>query len=291
MLEFFVPPGIGDISWLYSKLTQLARERRIGFRIGASSVNRSGPFVDLLPDIVNLGYGDHLYPYPHLSPDEDLSRLDDGVYGICANPYLEAGRKLQAIYSWQPTDYHYPLRISDAERQQAASFIDERHGRPRIGLYASSSMHRGEWSFWEVHDWLVFVQMLSSRYPEAAFYVIGAEYDDRTMLIAGEMARLKWNVANGVGRFGIGATIEVIRRLDYFFSFPSGLGILADVVNTPCLMWYPRWNKDLFIDTYADPVNVDLGRHLNQLYVEPNEAFCYFLARGEKWLLERSEHA
>lgn len=70
----------------------------------------------------------------------------------------------------------------------------------------------------------------------------------------------------------IGVTIETIRRLDSFVAYPSGLGILGDVLDTPTVMFYWPDFHDPFINTYADPKNVASGRHLNLLFCPPNDA-------------------
>ena len=87
----------------------------------------------------------------------------------------------------------------------------------------------------------------------------------------------------------IGTTIEVLRRLDYFLAYPSGLGILCDVVDTPCLMFYWPNFHDAFLNTYADPANVASGRHLNLLFDTPAKALATYARKGLAWTLKRRQ--
>jgi hypothetical protein len=87
-------------------------------------------------------------------------------------------------------------------------------------------------------------------------------------------------VINAIG-LNIGATFWLLAQLDYFFAFPSGLGILADVVNTPCMMWY--WSNiqnPKFLDCYADPENVASWRHINLPYNTVEQSLLVFDTQG-----------
>lgn len=287
-LKLLVPSGIGDISWVYSKVLDVAKVRDVSFSIAASHLYRAEGFVKMLPHVEYVGPGGHVWPYQILDMDTDLSKLDDGVYGICANPFLESGIKLSDIHPHQPTHYHYPLNIPAWCSLEASKFVTS--DQPRIGIYTSSYQQHAiesHKSLWCVDEWLIFLTKLESLYPDATFYFLGAEYDDKCVELAKEAACLKFKTASGVGRFKIGTTIEIIKRLDYFFAFPSGLGILADVVDTPCMMWYYRWDKDGFLDSYADPVTIAAGKHLNLLFASPDESFKLFCEKGRKWLDHR----
>lgn len=288
-LKLLVPSGIGDISWVYSKVLDVAKTREVSFSIAASHIYRAEGFVKLLPHVRSVERGTHGWPYQILGCGADLRRVPDGAYGVCANPFLEAGIKLANIHPYQATHYHYQLNIPASCSREADEAVTA--GPPRIGIYTSSySQHliKSHKSLWCVDEWLVFMTKLERLYPTATFYFLGAEYDDKCIELAQEAARLKFKVFSGVGKFEIGTTIEVIKRLDYFFAFPSGLGILADVVETPCMMWYYRWDKDAFLDSYADPINVVSGKHINLLFASPDDSFNLFCEKGQAWLNQRA---
>jgi hypothetical protein len=287
-----VPPGIGDISWVYSKILDVAKKKKIAFIIESSPPPRSKPFVDLLPHIENLGYTPNGWSIPkHLPYNTDLSTLEDGYYKLFVNEWLEQGIKLADIFPNQSTHYHYDLKTSAEDKNQASIMADTwMQGYPKIGFYASN-YHHGPMGFWDYPEWVDFLEQIRKIYPDVCFVAIGAEYDRKSILTYEQLKLKGFNVWSAIGTFNIGATIELIRKLNYFFAFPSGLGIMADVVDTPCTMWYWKgctgaWGgcMDTFINSYADPKNVESKRHINLLYNTVSESIEYFKSHGMQWI-------
>lgn len=245
-MRIYVPPGIGDISWIYSKVGHLPDLEFVVSDDG--SPRRSEAFIDLLPNVRFGGY-EIVPPTVPIVALDDVPR--DGEYAIC-NPFLESGIPLGRVWPSLPTNYYYPICGSEEDVAMAESVITQ----PTIGIYCSSYKHRGG-GLWSVDQWVEFMRAVD---PGARWVVLGADYDDKSHEVAAASGAI-----NLVGRAGLGATIEVIRRLDYFFAFPSGLGILADVVRTPCTMWY--WGGNHFCAngraTYSDPA---LSTHIVRIY-------------------------
>jgi hypothetical protein len=287
MLKFLVPSGIGDISWIYSKVCGLAKTRVIGIEICDDLPHRSAPFVELLPDILSLGYAQGMsysgVVSEALPTQTDLSHLSDGEYVISLNNHLESGNYLKEAFPAQGTNYHYYLPESFEEpRLERLKSCD----RVKIGFYCSSIEHRPELAFWEPQEWVQFLDMVRSAYPSALFVGIGAPYDDKTLEVCDLLGERGYPIMRCLDQH-IGVTIDVIRNLDFFFSFPSGLGILADVVNTPCQMWFwsnvPGWESHAGLPgKYADPEHVESGFHYTAPYEDPETSFSRFVARGAK---------
>jgi hypothetical protein len=265
-------------------------DRDIKFKICGDLPHRGSDFVDLLPGITNLGYGRSYMVTKNtlLPPDFDLESLESGTHQICLNPYLESGRKLGDTF--QQTDYHFKLNITNAQIAKANKFIQlARSGEdthPVIGFYCSSYAHRGDLGFWSVSEWMLFLKMIQDILPTATFVALGAKYDDRTFEVYTKAIQSGMNVTSALGTADVGTTIHLIKRLDYFFAFPSGLGILADVVDTPCMMWY--WSNLIpanqgFLDSYADPVNVLSKRHINLPYIKVLPSVDVFVEHGLKY--------
>jgi ADP-heptose:LPS heptosyltransferase len=288
MLELSVPPGIGDISWVYSKVADLAKEREIGFRICSNPPKRSSDYVDLLPNIKNLGYTGGHFPDIKgrlLTKEENIADLPDGQYAVFLNNMLEQGAKLADIFPSMPTKYHYEMNVPDRCKIAAAEYLSSMDGTPKIGFYASSNAHRSEFQFWTPGEWAIFVGTVASMYPKASLIAIGASYDDRSYETYGVLKHNGANVTSVLGQTDIGTTLEIIRGLDFFFAFPSGLGILADVIDTPCQMWYwPGKITERFINSYADPKNVESGRHANLFYCSMSDSLNFFMKNGMKWI-------
>ena len=293
MLTFFVPPGIGDFSAMYSKLCNIDRE--IVIRPSNDSPNRIGPFLDILPKIKNGGYAGHGAMHAveqTLPPGTDLTSLPDGEYFLAINSWLENGGK---VADWVPgeTDYHYKMQLK-SEHHTAAWELQDAIWRVKskqeltIGVYCSAYGNSRHWGFWGYEEWRRFLEMVVAELPESTQYLfLGAEYD---VQIADKLHG--WMESVGIqshlllGAFHIGATIEVIRALDYFFVFPSGLGFLADVVNTPHLMWFPKHLVPM-MGTFCDPENYESGRTKHSVFSEPEPAFEMFKNSGLRFLEDR----
>lgn len=302
MLNFVVPPGIGDISWCYSKLKGLSERRNIGFQSVNSNIARASEFINLLPNITNHGYHSSYWYYSDewrnnlLPHDTDISTLPDGTYNLCLNPYLEAGMKLAEIFPKQETVYHYRLETTERQRKVAGELLAMGQRGIRfpndgvsVGFYCSSYDHAKANQFWDVEEWRDFLLAASSKMPHmmVTYYAIGAGYDRKTQHVFDMLLREDIGTMRMVPVFGysLGVVVELLRGLGYFFSFPSGLAMLSDVVNTPCMMWYFNKNDTPdFINTYADPDHIRDGKHLNTLFCSVEESVNLFTEKGLPWL-------
>lgn len=290
-LAFNVPPGIGDISWCYGKLRDLIQTKKVGFRICKDQPQRSLYFLDLLPGVVNLGFG-HFYAHikTRLIPfDRDLRTLVRGDYNVSINPHLEAGQRIEKAYPHQTTHFHYPLNIEQRHRDAAAHYLNKANGSHKIGVYCSSYKHRPDLGFWNPTEWFNFLKMVLQLFPNASLLFVGAPYDDKTKHVYDLCVQHHLNAHSAIAETDIGTTIAILQGLDYFFAFPSGLGVICDVIQKPCTMWYwsniqPQFQR--FPSSYADPVNLENGRHLILPYTDPNFAFRLFSDRGAKWLVK-----
>lgn len=286
-LTFEVPPGLGDITWCYQKIFDLlGPERNVSFKICGDKPHRGSDFVDTLPGITNLGYGrSYVLTKREIVPyKSDLSKLDSGTYAISLNPWLEAGRQIDKAYPFQKAKYHFQTRITPEQFDRAECFLNLASGEGfKIGFYCSSYAHRKDLGFWSVDEWVHFLKMIQDLYPTAKFVALGAKYDDRTFDVYTRAVLAGLNVTSTLGIANVAVTKQIIAGLDYFFAFPSGLGIIADVVDTPCTMWY--WSNlipenEKFPNSYADPINVESGRHINLPYLKVLPSIDYFVKHG-----------
>jgi hypothetical protein len=288
-LTLLVPPGIGDFSAMYQKLCCIDRE--IVIRPSADAPERIGPFLDILPRVKNGGYSGHstnVSVFQTLPPGVDLAGLPDGVYILAINSFLENGGKV-ADWLPGPTEYHYNYLLSQDRVESLNSFYDQLSGTPKVGVYCSAYGNSRHWGFWGTEEWREFMSLVRDILPPETEYIfIGAEYD---VQIADYLA--KWMSVTGfrahdtLGLFHISATMELIKRLDYFISFPSGLGFLADVVRTPNLMWFPK-HLDPMRGTFCDPEQYERKQSLHRVFASPQVAFEEFKLFGLKHLEERS---
>jgi hypothetical protein len=225
-----------------------------------------------------------------LPPGTDLSSLPDGDYFLSINTWLEDGGK---VSDWIPgkTDYHYRTQSPGAALFDAVDFLHNLNppsDAPLIGIYCSAYGNARHWGFWTYEQWRAFLQEVMTVVPEnSKFIFLGAEYDlqiaEYLHAWLGSIDRESYLT---LGAFHIGATIAVISALDYFFVFPSGLGFLADVVNTPHTMWFPG-NLGNMRGTFCDPANYSSGLTQHDLFSDPSIAFQRFKMLGLKHFEER----
>lgn len=297
MLTFYVPPGIGDFSAMYTKLCNIDREMII--RTSNDSPNRMAPFLEILPKVKDGGYAAHNCMVPvegTLPPGTDLASLEDGHYLLAINRHLEMGGK---VADWVPgkIDYHFKMNLAE-HSHKATEFLHYSlplyNRAPIVGIYCSAYGNARHWSFWTYDKWRTFLELVTETLPKDTQYIfLGAEYDVQIAEhLYGWMESVGLQSHLTLGAFHIGTTIEVIRQLDYFFVFPSGLGFLADVVNTPNMMWFPKHLSPM-MGTFCDPENYESKRSYHSMFSEPEFAFEQFKMVGlrileEKWQSQKS---
>src|SRR5271167_473443 len=133
MLEFYVPPGIGDFSPMYSKLCNMNRE--IIIHPSNDSPNRLSPFLDILPKVKNGGNAAHntFVAMENTVPSgTDLESLPDGDYFLSVNRWMEEGGK---IADWVPGETTYHYEIGDKESSKALAFLSSLERDPIVGVY------------------------------------------------------------------------------------------------------------------------------------------------------------
>lgn len=288
MLTFHVPSGLGDISWCYSKVSELSKHRNIGFHICGDQPRRSLPYVEILPRITNLGYSNLSYAI-HIEPNllqpgnTNLAALKDGTYYLGLNPWLEAGHPLAKAFPAQATDYHYPMHLPEPSSLPAVNMLRS-IPQKKIGFYCSSNRHRLELGMWVVSQWVDFLKKIKAKYPDCVFVAIGAPYDDKTAQVADVLSRDC--VVHKFVNQPPWQTFRIMETLNYFFAFPSGLGIMADVLRVPCMMWFwgnlPDWRARMggLFNAYADPATLASGFHIVAPYDSVDGALALFLTKG-----------
>jgi len=285
-LQFIVPPGIGDTGWIYSKVEALALQRRVSFFPCNDPPRRALPYLQLLPNIYAPGYANVAYRNSRkliLHPGADLSKLANGTYHVSLNSHLEAGRRLEEAFPAQATNLHYNMKLPASGGLEKR--LDEEPGL-RIGFYCSSNRHRGELRFWDTAQWVQFLEGVKKEVGPCTFVAVGAPYDDRTVDVAARLTSVGHHVLSFFGQ-DIGHTMNLMLRMHYFFAFPSGLGISADVLNLPCMMWFwgnlPRHGhmKGIFT-SWADPKNLESGQMLVAPYDSVEAGLKLFVERGKR---------
>ena len=273
---FGVPSGIGDISWLYSKLVNL--KSSFALEICGNLPRRSKEFAEILPKVENSFYEDFSYRETFvvsdkgISPSTDLEILPPGKYYLSANRFLESGNKLERFLPFLPINYRYEINT-----QGAKDFL-EGLNPPFVGVYCSKyENYKNEWKFLSADEWGVLLKIIYSLFP-CTFVFIGASFD----VGLGDEVFNKLNLPaiNLIGKTHIKDIVFMMKKFSYLFAYPSGIGVLGDVVDIPTMHFLPTPRLDNLKDTYADPKNIESGKHLNVMFTSVKNVIDIFTLKG-----------
>lgn len=278
MINIRVPAGIGDISWTYSKLVNL--NEKINWYISDDDPKRSLGYVKLLPLTESAQYqhfnfhnvADHTLP--HDTTKEKLLMLcREKIQSVSPNRWLEQGKTLDEFMPELYTTYHYGLNIPLPDIENIEKYFSPIQNP--IGIFTSSYQTNAVWSGWSQNNWIELITGLHNNIKNLTFIFIGATWDtpytdDLKKLLPDIDIRDLCGVTN------IAQTIEAIRHLKYFIAFPSGLPILANVLFTPVMMFYPH-HLNHIMNTWTDPVTTKDLRYKGCIFPKPKEALNWLL--------------
>lgn len=267
-----VPAGIGDISWMYSKLKHVNPFRWL---VADGWPARSVPYLKLLPRVADADYGRFDYSdiirfeeavgvgmSPYWS---DLKSYAGGNLFLEANRHLELGKPLAEWLPDLPTDYHYEIRIPEEEGQRASKLI-EHMPRPIWGISAASYRGAEAWKTWGVVPWREFLKRWLAH-AGGSVLLMGANWDDLTFALASE------GYEDIVGKTSVPMALWLVREIDGYIGFSSGLGIIRTVFNKPTMMMWPHHQMELS-RSWADPEMMETGSYVATLWKEPEEVFA-----------------
>jgi hypothetical protein len=274
-----VCPGIGDNVWLLQKL--INANEHFTFQLPDGKPQRGKQIFDLLPRVsAKCEYSKKVKTFAVEAENIQSiiplwSSIDQNDFYLSANKHLEAGKRIEDFLPDLPTSF----RVNwDTEQYETRALELLQDKKQYIGLYGSSYNTTRKWSFWDEHKWLELAKMIYKHNPDSAFVIIGAEWDldlGRNLVKLLEQEGIPY--ANTIGE-PLGVVIEIMKLLKYFFSFPSGLGILAPTVGCPVTMFYPdgrNGSPDLskMMNAWASLEDIESGLYKGCLFCEPEAIF------------------
>lgn len=264
--------GIGDSIWLIQKLINSGE--RFVFEVANGEPRRGHQIFEILPQLASyVCYGDSSSQMVIESNIQDVKPLWKSVteQGFClsANKHLEAGKRLEGFFPDLKTSFTVDWDTKKYA-EEAKSYVPS--GEDVVGLYGSSYSTIRSWGFWNAARWLDLALQIRQRTPKAVFVLIGADFDqdlvtDLSCLMQGRMMPHRTLVGKPLG-----LVVEVMKRLRYFYSFPSGLGILAPTVLCPTMMFYPPHLHPM-MNAWADPAMIERQEYIGVPFIDPGAAF------------------
>lgn len=236
---------------MYSKLCHLGPVR---YEIADGEPYRSREFMQLLPNVISESaqepeYGawryDNMLAFEQhngipTTPKwgEHCAGFEGDTLLIQANKHLEMGRRLEDWMSDLPTNFHYELK---EPKPHEIAVVDKHLAglrRPIIGISAASYRGSEAWKTWGFEEWSTFLDFLVAE-TGGSILLMGGFWDDLTYSLASLGHR------ECVGKTSAGACLNMLKRLDYYVGFSSGLGVLRTVMRKNAFLLWPDFQHAL----------------------------------------------
>lgn len=247
--------GIGDNIWLLQKLVNTGE--KFNFQLASDLPRRGKQIFDLLPSIVKKSdYTDHFTSLVPLNNDAQeggrlWSELPRGDIFLAANHHLEAGNRIEEYLPDLKTSFKLPFETKKFVK--SVRMLMPQGDTRYIGIYTSSYLSSRQWGFWEERKWFDLIKRMHKKgNGKYKFILLGANFDidlNTDLLVMLEDAKIPHIPIIGKK---LGYVIEIMKRLNYFVAFPSGLPIISTMLRKPTLMFYPTHLKKLMY-AWADP--------------------------------------
>lgn len=265
-----VPSGIGDLSWMYSKLKHIEPFKWL---VADGWPARSVPFLKLLPGVRDADYGRFDYSdivafesAMHLGPTPTLKQLEafkgDNIF-LEANRHLEMGKPLSQWLPELPTDYHYEVVIPETEIERARKLIRGLK-TPIWGISAASYRGAEAWTTWGVEPWINFLDRWL-EYAGGSVLLLGGNWDDLTFALSSERG-----YTDLVGKTSVPMALQIVKEIDGYIGFSSGLGIVRTVFGKPTMMMWPNHQVELS-RSWADPEMLENKQYVVSQWRDPRE--------------------
>lgn len=277
-------PGIGDAIWLFQKL--INANEKFDWQIHDGFPQRGKQVFDLLPQISNSCTYTPNLPYRLIDHYNIVRRarlwgqIRQQEFYLSANRHLEEGRRIEQFLPDLPTSFRLEYMTKEEDFHNAFHILmqtwregDRNKPRRFIGIYASAYSTQRAWGFWDADGWYNLINLMRGENPDLVFVVIGASFD--TDLGNDLLAKLQAHKVNHINTIGqpLSVVIEILKRLDYFIGFPSGLSILNETLAAKgTFMFYPP-HLEKMMNAWADPARIESGQYKGAQFCEPEKAF------------------
>lgn len=296
--SFHVPTGIGDFSWIYSKLAGVAEHfgAYLNFTTYGGNPRRLQPFVELCPKVGAFEYTGELWPDSRLNTLqaitclEDLRDLGTEHVNLSANKWLEKGNRIEGWLCLKiPVDHHYEVAREQTHVVRCDELLGPLPG-PYLFIYTSNADKDriDGWGIWNNWQWCHVASAINDSMGGTVLCV-GAQWDaDKTGTVFQNLTDLGVNARMLCGE-DLGTVLEAMRRSSYVLSYPSGLGVLADVLDVPALMLMPEGLPAEMCGTWGDPVNLKTQQYKVWQNPSPADFLHWFQRIGRGHFFARTQ--
>jgi len=282
-LKIRVPAGIGDFSWIWSKLSTLNYDYEV--YVSKDGINRADTFLKLLPRIVKVEYcsqnfheiSDHCIPW-NTDVNKFIEKAQKEIVNFSLNRWLEQGNRIEKFMDQIQTDFNYKINLDIDESKIPFKTVKELT-KP-VAIYMSNYNCVNNWLGWTPKSWSKFMKLLAEKYKDVSFILVGAQYDRQFSDDVKKLV-LDLKVYNFTGILYLNETLQMIKYCKCLIGFPSGIPILATVLNIPTLMFYPEHLQRLAL-SWINPKLICENKYIPKLFKEPDEIVK--IIGGTTWL-------
>lgn len=275
-MRIIQPSGIGDWSWTFSALYSV-RDQIEAWGIVAGWPFRSKEYVQLAHPEVACEY-DENFRYDMILAFEQvngishrqeptwkkISALPHEPILLECNKHLEAGKPLATWLPDLPTEYHYPLNISVKDRESAAKKLlrclaeHPMKDGPTVGISCASYRGAEAWKTWKAEEWVDCLKRMMQMGWRPV--LMGGNWDDLTYSVACEL-----DLPDLVGKTSVPEMVEVLRLLDSYVGYSSGMNVIRTVLDEPAFAFWPDFQNELR-DSWAPPEMLESRRYVSHLW-------------------------
>lgn len=271
-----IPAGIGDAIFLAQKL--LNANEQFKFEFANDVPQRGKQVIDLLPQLGTATYGNFTSPevlrHNIQEVRKEWKKVRDHDFYLSANKHLEEGKRIEQFLPDLSTSFKIDYQTKEFEKE-AKTYLGG--AKRTIAIYCSAYSPVRSWGFWREKEWMELIDRLNTLFSnQVTFVMIGAEFDqDLTGSLMYRMLRAKMPFIDTVGA-PLGVVVELLKRCQYFIGFPSGLSILANTIDVPTMMFYPK-HLEKMMNTWPSKESIQDNSYKGLQFCTPDEAFRWLV--------------
>jgi len=270
------PSGIGDWSWLWSKLYNV-RDEIDAWGIVDGFPYRTREYTELCDPGKPVTYDTNI-SYNQIVQFEMLQEIDyqrDPTWEkiasrgyanllIEANRHLEHGRPLEEWLPDLPVEYHYPIALTEKQRTAAAMKLARAVAAhpmkdgPLVGISCASYRGSEAWKTWGAEQWIEALKYIMDEGWRPI--LMGGSWDDLTYSVACQLS-----LPDLVGKTSVAEMVAILDTLDSYVGFSSGMNVIRTVLDKPALALWPDHQLELS-RSWAPPAMLESGRYVAHLW-------------------------
>lgn len=246
-----MPPGIGDLHWIMTKLESFKEKNNIQkikavMNLDWMTQNNyhtySIDYLGLIPFINSAESKEGKMPFEYAlaggSGQELFKDVDGCDYMIELNSGLESGKKLEDLLPGYDTNFDYPIERPPAAEEWAEDLKQSQGGKFAI-IFTASTEGNDIWAnkLWCPQDWVKLAQRIHDQ-TKCKSVVVGGKWDKG---YAERICRLDQAnvILDIVGQTSITQLFALLRKASIVIAYQCGVMMMAVHFRTPTVAFWP----------------------------------------------------